>query len=186
MRSLTFEKLAQEVTGQKVQIFEPRDPNDKWSSYDKFNGELKPSKKYGIIIGSDGGGITYDFKTTTKIETFFKSFINQHIRKYEMKQMSFELVDGKVISIYPTRDEVIKKYTTDRVTKYHYYTTLYGIGMFAFFTKDIAKATANLAKYLTDKGIQFYNEYSDAGWAYRFVISKKVEDHNILLEKFEL
>jgi hypothetical protein len=184
MKAQQFENLAQEVTGQRIQLYEPHNPNDKWSSYSKFNGDLQPSTKYGININNEG--IIYDFKTTTKVETFFKSFINQHIQKYEMKQMNFELIDGKVHTIYPTKEEVVKKYTTDRVTKYHYYTTLYGIGMFAFFTKDVAIATANLAKYLNDKGIKFYNEYSDAGWAYRFVIGKKVEEHNLLLENFEL
>ena len=56
--------------------------------------------------------------------------------------------------------------------------------MFAFFTKDIAIATAKLAKYLKENNISYSNEYSDAGWAYRFVISKKVEEHNELLKNF--
>jgi hypothetical protein len=183
MNSLQFENLAKEITGLNVKIYKPENPNDKWTSYLKFNGILEPSTKYGIYFEDI---IQYDFKTTKKVETFFKSFINQHIRKYEMKLATYEFVDGQVVAVYPKKEEVIKKYTSDRVSKYHYYTTLYGIGMFAIFTKDIAKATVELAKYLKSNDIKYYNEYSDAGWAYRFVINDKVENHNELLDNFIL
>jgi len=183
MKAIEFENLAKEVTKLNIQIFEPENANDKYSLYHKFNGTLEPSTIYGISID---GNIMYNFKTTKKIETFFKSFINQHIRKYEMKQISFEMVDGIVQYVYPKKEAIIKKYTSDRVSKYHYYTTLYGIGMFAYFTKDIAKATVKLAKYLESKGVKYSNEYSDAGWAYRFVINNKVENHNELLENFNV
>ena len=183
MDSLTFEKLAYEITGKNIQLFYPENENNKFTPYYRFSGFLEPSKKYGIYFDNQ---IQFDFKTTKKVETFFKSFINQHIRKYEMKQPSFKMINGKVEYVYPKKEDVIKKYTSDRVTKYHYYTTLYGIGMFAFFTKDIVKATLKLAKYLESKGIKYSNEYSDAGWAYRFVIDKKIEEHNELLNEFNL
>tara|TARA_R110002012_G_C11540162_1_gene601338 strand:+ start:360 stop:914 length:555 start_codon:yes stop_codon:yes gene_type:complete len=181
MDTVQFENLAKEITGLNIKVYEPVDPGCKYTSYVKFNGILEPSKKYGIYFEES---IQYDFKTTKKIETFFKSFINQHISKYEMKLPKYEFIEGKVVAIYPKKQDVIKKYTSNRVSKYHYYTTLYGIGMFAFFTKDIAIATAKLAKYLKDNNISYSNEYSDAGWAYRFVIGKKVEEHNDLLKNF--
>lgn len=183
MKTPDFENLAKEVTKLNVKIYKPRNAKDKYTLYDKFNGILEPSTIYGIMINDQ---IEYSFKTTVKIETFFKSFINQHISKYEMRRGSFEMIDGKVVCIYPKKEDVIKKYTSDRVTKYHYYTTLYGIGMFAFFTKDIVKATIKLAKYLDSKDVKYYNEYSDAGWVYRFVIGDKVENHNKILKNFNL
>ena len=48
------------------------------------------------------------------------------------------------------------------------------------------KVGIKLAKYLESEGIKYYNEYSDAGWAYRFVINKDVNLHNDLLENFNL
>lgn len=184
MKTIDFENLAKEITGKNIKLFKPENPKDKYTYYHKFNGVLEPSTIYGISVNGD---IMYNFKTTKKIETFFKSFINQHINKYELKNNgSYELVNGKVIYVEPTKESIVKKYTSDRVSKYHYYTTLYGIGMFAFFTKDIVKATLNLAKYLESKKIAYSNEYSDAGWAYRFVINKSVETHNELLENFNL
>ena len=183
MESINFEKLAFEVTGKKIQLLYPENENDNHTRYFKFNGILEPSKKYGIDFE---GSIQFDFKTTKKIETFFKSFINQFISKYEMKQPSYELVNGFVNCVYPKKDDIIKKYTSDRVSKYHYYTTIYGIGMFAFFTKDVEIATLKLAEYLKNKNINYYNEFSDACWAYRFVINKDIEFHNKLLTDFNL
>jgi hypothetical protein len=187
MKAQQFEELANEITGLKIKIYKPRDPNDKWTTYMPFISQLEPETIYGImIVDQYGDNIEYRFKTTKKEETFFKSFINQHISKYEMKQAEYKMVDGQVQSVYPKRAEVVKKYTSDRVSKFHFYTTLYGIGMFAFFTKDIAKATVELAKYLKSKGVTYSNEYSDAGWVYRFCINDKVENHNQLLENFNI
>lgn len=136
---------------------------------------LKASTIYGISIGDLG--IMYNFKTTKKPETFMKSFINQHIRKYEMSLYGNE---------NKTKKDIVESFMSDRVTKYNYYTTLYGIGTFCYFTRDITKATKEMKDYLNSKGIPFSNEFSDANWVYRFVINKPVEDHNDLLENFNL
>jgi hypothetical protein len=183
MNARDFEKLAEEVLNVNIQLFEPENPEYKYTQYNLAQGNIKPSTKYGVYID---GMIQYDFKTTKKIETFFKSFVNQHIRKYEMKKESWELVDGEMQLVKPKKEDIIKRYTSDRVSKYHYYTTLYGIGMFAYFTTDINRATASLAKYLKENGIEYTNEFSDAGWAYRFCINRNVEEHNEILENFEI
>tara|TARA_R110002020_G_scaffold116709_1_gene267390 strand:+ start:38 stop:589 length:552 start_codon:yes stop_codon:yes gene_type:complete len=183
MTSIQFENLAKEITGLDIKIFLPVDPKCKYTNYNKFDGVLKNSTKYGIYFD---GSIQYDFKTTKKTETFFKSFINQHISKYELKIPKYDILNGQVIEVYPKKQDIIKKYTSNRVTKYHFYTTLYGIGMFAFFTKDIALATLELTKYLKSKNIEYKNEYSDAGWVYRFVINKDIEIHNNLLNNLKL
>lgn len=180
-----LEKLAREITGKLLEIYIPEDPTCKYTNYRKAEGELKPSTKYGVMI-ERGYGIQYDFKTTKNPETFVKTFMTQYVSKYAVKQPKWETVDGQVCMVYPKKEEVIKQLTTDRVTKYHYYTTLYGIGMFAWFTQDITKATEALRKYLTDKGISYSNEYSEKHWAYRFVINKDVETHNNLLNQFSL
>ncbi len=185
MTANDFNKFASEFTGLNIHISKPDDLT-KWASYYTvpLNNELEPSTKYGIC---NEDGVMYDFKTTKKIDTFLKSFVNQHINKYELKQCRYELIDGQVVEIKPKKSDILKKYTEqNRVNKYFFYTTLYGIGMFAIFTKNIAESTVELAKYLKAKNIEYYNEYSDAGWAYRFVINKDVNTHNNLLESFEM
>lgn len=57
---------------------------------------------------------------------------------------------------------------------YSFYATTYGIGMDALFkSHEVVKRDAHkLHQYLTDNHIEFHNEYSDAGWVWRFVIAK--------------
>ena len=178
MNKSNFENLVSEIVGKKITIYKP-ESDCKYSLYFNNFETLEPSTKYGIHIE---GNILYDFKTTKKVETFVKSFINQHIKKYELKKaIGFENGDF----VYPTKNDVIKKYKDqNRVNKYFYYTTLYGIGMFSFFTKDVVQANIKLTEYLQEQKISYHNEFSDAGWAYRFVINKDVNTHNELLENF--
>ena len=178
MNKIDFENLVTEITGKKIKIYKPENEHDKYSLYFSNFDILKPSTKYGIEID---GNIIYDFKTTKKIETFIKSFINQHIKNYELKQLIY--VDGEFKA--PLKNDIIKKYKDqNRVNKFYYYTTLYGIGMFSFFTTNVIDANLKLAKYLQEQKISYYNEFSDAGWAYRFVINKDIKLHNELLENF--
>jgi hypothetical protein len=67
-----------------------------------------------------------------------------------------------------------------------FYTTLYGIWFWALFSsKQDVKVAKELHEYLKGKSIQFKNEWSDAGWVYRFVINSGVEIHNQLLLNFK-
>jgi len=177
MDKIQFENLASTITGLKIKLYEPENDSKYALYYNNFD-ILKPSKKYGVQID---GCILYDFKTTSKTETFIKSFINQHINKYECKQI--KSYDKGFV--YYKKDDIIKKYRDqNRVNKFFYYTTLYGIGMFSFFTKDVKTANIKLTEYLQKNNISFYNEFSDAGWAYRFVIKQDVNTHNNLLDNF--
>jgi hypothetical protein len=99
----------------------------------------------------------------------------------------FLIIDGEFRQ--PTKNECISHLKNDnRVYKHLFYTTLYGIGMFAFFTSEnsLKKVNETLGGYLTSLGITYHNEFSEAGWAYRFVIGKSVTEHNEILEKFEI
>jgi hypothetical protein len=60
---------------------------------------------------------------------------------------------------------------------------LYGIGWFCFLSSQSAFTKTNkiLINYLTEKNIEFKNEFSQAGWVYRFVINKDINTHNELL-----
>ena len=43
-----------------------------------------------------------------------------------------------------------------------------------------------LKNYLDSLKISFKNEFSEAGWVYRFVINKDVKIHNNLLNNFNI
>ena len=137
---------------------------------------------YGVSIDNT---IIFDFKVGKNEDSIIKSFINQFISKYESKRIV--LIDGEI------RNQTVKEVKTkikndNRVSKYFFYTTLYGIGYFCLFNnaKTIAEIHKTVGKYLVSKNVKFRTEFSDAGWVYRFVINAKIDIHNKLLTNFEL
>lgn len=52
------------------------------------------------------------------------------------------------------------------------YPTTYGIGVFILFWWDGNDNIDKVKRILDDRGIEYYNEYSDKKWVYRFKISK--------------
>lgn len=180
MNTNEFIKFANDFTGKNIKIYKPE--NDlKYSSYYPYNGELLPNTKYGV---SFGGYIVFDFITGKNVDNFFKTFVTQYINKYQVKQMIFE--NGELI--YLTKLQCIEKIkNSDRVNKNYFYTTLYGIGCFCYFMRKstLISYSEILTKYLKSKNIDFKNEFSEAGWVYRFCINKNIELHNELLTNFE-
>lgn len=58
------------------------------------------------------------------------------------------------------------------------YPASYGVGVASLFSReDDIKTVANKLKSL---GLKFRNELSDAGWVYRFIISKDAENMRIM------
>lgn len=60
------------------------------------------------------------------------------------------------------------------------YPTSYGIGVFIAlnFRNEKSIAIKEIERILSEKNISYKNEYSDAGYVYRFVISKSKENIN--------
>lgn len=182
MKKSDLENFASDIVGKRVQILKPED-NSKFATYKNNFSEIEPEQKYGVYFD---GLIVYDFKTGKTEDNFYKSFVTQFINKCAIKQQQF--IDGEIRT--PSKDEVVYrlKSRSNKVKKYYFYTTLYGIGYFCFFMqKDVFEDTNNkVGKYLKSKGIKFTNEFSEAGWVYRFVIKESQEKHNDLLENFEI
>ena len=143
--------------------------------------EITENTKYGIKYD---GLIQFDFKTG-KIDNLLKSFLLQFTSKFT----EYRLIDGycKTVSI---KKEILNKIiesNKNRVYNGLFYTTLYGIGFWAIFsTKQDAEVAKELSKYLQANNVDYKNQWSDAGWVYRFLINKKVEFHNELLNNFKI
>lgn len=180
MTSIEFINFANDFTGKTIKLYKPE--NDlKYASYFPTSKDLEPNTKYGISFGDH---IVFDFVTGKNEDNFFKTFVTQYINKYECKQMIFE--NGELI--YPTKKQCIERIkNSDRVNKNYFYTTLYGIGVFCYFMRQSTLISYSnvLSKYLESNKIAFKNEFSEAGWVYRFCINKNIELHNELLTNFE-
>lgn len=59
------------------------------------------------------------------------------------------------------------------------YPTSYGIGVDNLFGR-YKEAAETVAKKLSELGLKYRNEFSDAGWVYRFIVSKDSENMGIL------
>ena len=186
MKKSDLENFANEIFECKIKIHKMT-KDGKW--YDKeytadFT-EMELNQKYGVVIDTDFNSIDFDFKTGKSEDGILKTFASQFISKYMTKRP--ELVDGQLV--YPKAADVKRKLSNkNRVSKYQFYTTLYGIGYLCLFDSAQAMAESHkvVSEYLTSKGVSFTNEFSEARWVYRFVIGKDVETHNTLLSELEL
>lgn len=59
------------------------------------------------------------------------------------------------------------------------YPASYGVGVDAFLGRH-KEAAGNVAKKLSELGLRYRNEFSEAGWIYRFIISKDKNNMEIL------
>ena len=56
------------------------------------------------------------------------------------------------------------------------YPTTYGIGVWVFYNSHAEENIADVKSLMDERGIEYYNEFSDARWVYRFKVSKKREN----------
>lgn len=62
------------------------------------------------------------------------------------------------------------------------YPTTYGIGVWVFFNWEEKKCIEAVSNILIEAGIQFRNEYSDAQYVYRYIVSK-AEANRLRIDK---
>ncbi len=185
MNNTQLINLTRDLFNVSIKIYLQTVPG-KWyeSKYELNTEPIELDSIYGVVV-DNSGSIDFDFRTGKREDNILKSFINQFIVKYECKQM--KIIDGEFCK--QTKKEVIAKLkNSDRVSKYLFYTTLYGIGYFCIFMgqKNFNNTNNILAKYLQSKNIPFTNEFSEANWVYRFVINQDVKTHNKLLQNLEI
>lgn len=60
--------------------------------------------------------------------------------------------------------------------KFCVYPTTYGIGVWLFYNFNADKHIAQVEEIMKERNIEYYNEYSNARWVYRFKVSKKREN----------
>lgn len=185
MKKQDLEQFARDITGKNIKVYIQTKFGRAWylQEFSQNFSNIEPETFYGIAVNDTD--IDYVFKTGKNKDGFLKSFLTQHISKYEMKQTIYQ--DGQLIK--PTREHVIERFrTSDRVYKSCFYTTLYGIGFFCYLLnpEGFNKVRRVMGCHLDSLGVKYDNEFSEAGWVFRFVINKDVEFHNEVLEKYEI
>jgi hypothetical protein len=185
MNKIQLQNFANSLDGENIK-FHLQTTGGEWyeQKYTNVFDNIELNTSYGVCV--DGSTIDFIFKVGKKYDNILKTFVTQYINKYKVKN-TYILVDGKVTN--PKKIDVINKLkNSNRVAKYFFYTTLYGIGYFCYFMNDKTQKETNflLKNYLDSLKISFKNEFSEAGWVYRFVINKDVKIHNNLLNNFNI
>lgn len=130
--------------------------------YDNNVNEMSPEKATHLSIG-----FTADFQ----------EYIGKTFKTPTVKEVTFEWVMEKLgaDNTYTSFAPVFHSLLKERGHKgMDVYATTYGIGVFvALSYKGSAKKDIEaVEELLGELGIEYKNEYSDAGWCYRFKISK--------------
>lgn len=60
--------------------------------------------------------------------------------------------------------------------KFWVYPTTYGIGVWLFYNSGADEQIAKVEEIMKERNIEYYNEYSNMHWVYRFKVSKKREN----------
>jgi hypothetical protein len=98
------------------------------------------------------------------------------------KLVDFDWVMGKINTdkVYQSFTENFKKLLTIKgyQNSINVYPTSYGIGIFVMyqFRSEINRLKEDVNSLLDEYGIEYSSEYSDAGWVFRYKISKKKEN----------
>ena len=202
MKKDNFEQLIRVITGRNLIIKTSDDILKENSEYFIYK-ELPITKSYTGFI----------FKTPKKIESFLRTFITQFTSKfrepnpkaynytYGGKEYKWSNLTEKEIetahyhhasnmfSKTQLLEQIEQNFNSDKIqgtfTKYGFYSTEYGIGIFCFYaTIGVINAIKSMNDFLNKNNIPFKNEYSDARWVLRFKLGLTKEQHNKLIEQF--
>ena len=120
--------------------------------------ECKPEEAKQLLISNFEAGIVGKVVSLPKVKEVTVEYVlnkvNQESTFKNLVDYCTKIVNNNGISIYPTS---------------------YGIGCFIVFGR-LRDRIEEISKQLTAKGIEFTNEFSDAGYVYRFKISKSAEN----------
>lgn len=163
----------------------------------------------GYNLPISGGLVGFEWKTPDSDEKMLKSFIKTFISKYKepdpesyLEPMTWkDMTDAKRESAFYhcsaarrlSKEKLLEQVKASfelpemktALCKWGFYETNYGVGIFRLFnTVSVNQSLFAMREFLTEKGIPFSEELSEAGWVHRFMIGISKEFHKSLLENF--
>ena len=105
-------------------------------------------------------------KVSVKSKEITEDYVLKLIEKNEKMYKGF----------YGEFTDKMNKLLGDKKSYFSIYPTTYGIGVWLFYNFSADKDIKYIENILKEKGIEYYNEFSDMRYVYRFKISKKREN----------
>lgn len=129
----------------------------------EYGRDLDPYNYETLYIDYNGRTIVKRIKTKSK--KIDVDYINKEITKSE------KLYNGLYGKFAEKVQDLLRK--NDIKDNLVIYPTTYGIGVWCIFNYNADKCIQVVKNIMERNKIEYYNEYSDALWVYRFKISKK-------------
>ena len=132
-----------------------------FSLYDENLNEVDKEKATDLYISFD-----------KNFETYLGKFIKATKKEMTLEHILFKINDSVT---YRNLSTTFNKLIKDKITAYP---TTYGIGIFVAisFRSEIEEIRKEIEKRLAELNIEYTNEYSSAGWVFRYKISKSKEN----------
>jgi len=152
-----------------------------WFDYSKSScKELNPPR-------NDGSYQSWNFETLAEYEDHIKDGGQILVKKENVKskEITVEYVqklvekDRKVYAgTYGKFAMAMQRLCKERgyTSRFLVYPTTYGIGVWLFYNFHAEENIADVKSLMDERGIEYYNEFSDHHWVYRFKVSKKREN----------
>ena len=159
------------VRGYTNQLFESR---EELVEHAKRSADLKAKYGYGSYDCTTLY-ITYGEKTIVRKENVKSKEITEEyvLKLVEKNEKAYEGYYGE----FALRVQRLLK-ANGYDNRLSVYPTTYGIGVWIFYNFHAEEDIQKVENILKEKGVEYYNEYSDKHWVYRFKISKKEENVN--------
>ena len=130
----------------------------------------------------------YESKRWYEADTLYIEYDGKMIVKKESKK-SKEITEDYVLKLIDKQEKAYKglygqfALSMQRLLKeaglgdrLSIYPTTYGIGVWVLFNWTANKDIEQVTNIMQAKGVEYYNEYSEAGWVYRYKVSKRPEN----------
>lgn len=145
---------------------------------------IQKIKDFGYTIWGDFGCNGWiendqDFETATHIViTSLYAYKVNRFKAPKSKEITFDWIMNKL-----SQESSYKNLCTYLSKVFNYsiniYPTSYGVGVDTFLGKH-KESSEKVAEKLSELGLKYRNEFSDAHWVYRFIISKCEDNMKIL------
>ena len=152
--------------------------------YDNANGEYEQSKAKAYADKHTPYRVN-DWYNANTLYIWYGDKGRMVVQKVSVK--SKEITEDYVLKLIEKNEKMYKGFYgefTDKMNKllgnkksyFSIYPTTYGIGVWLFYNFSADKDIKYIENILKEKGIEYYNEFSDMRYVYRFKISKKREN----------
>jgi hypothetical protein len=210
MKTENFTKLIRAITGRNFTIEE----RVSWRTSKAAGETIDHEKSYyvGITLPRTGRSFGFDWKTPKSDEKMLRSFITAFTSKYREpdprayvagpnggrnwddmsdadRERAYSHHSSKMLSKDKLMAQIEAGFSSPEIetalNQWGFYETEYGIGIFCFWqTRFVRNAIDRMRAHLSGLNIATKEEFSDAGWVYRFRIEASKDMHRGILGKF--